>query len=42
MRTMKTKVMLAALIAAFAITMFSSCTGGDCDEVQPTEQSTNN
>lgn len=40
-QTMKTKIILLALVAAFAITMFSSCSNEDCfgDDLKPCEKS---
>lgn len=37
---MKTKIILLALVAAFAVTMFSSCSNDDCfaDDLCPTEK----
>jgi hypothetical protein len=38
---MKTKIILLALVAAFAITMFSSCSNDDCfgDDLKPCQKS---
>lgn len=38
---MKTKIMLFALVATFALTLFSSCSGGDCfEDLCPKEKTT--
>lgn len=38
-QTMKTKIILLALVATFAMTLFSSCSEIDCDdEIKPTTE----